>query len=395
MGEMTSDLRKFVAPEVLFGRGAVDRIGGHAANLRISKALVVSGPVLTEIGLTRRVVDNLEQAGVKTALYTKVTPNPRDFEVMDGAAFFEREGCDGVVAVGGGSNMDLAKAVGVVCSNERHVLEFEGVDRIEKPGPPLLCIPTTAGTGAEVSQFSIILDTTRRIKIALVSKTLIPDAAFVDPELTHTMSPDLTANTGLDALTHAFEAYVSNARSPMTDLFAREATRLIGVYLKRAVDDPFDVVARERVMLASLYAGMAFSNAILGAVHAMAHSLGGRLDLPHGLCNAVLLDHVVDYNYDAEPERYGHLARALGAAVDLSLSPVKAKAALLTVLRDLKASVGIPATLQAIGMRCDSIDDLADTAVLDPCLLTNPKPAGVADLRRIFSEAAGCAVQNG
>ena len=321
-----SELRKFVAPEFVFGLGAAELTGQYAANLSVKKALVVSGPLLEGLGYPGRVADSLKQEGVDCALYTGVSPNPRDQEVMDGADVFLREECDSIVAVGGGSPMDCAKAIGVVCTNERHVLDFEGVDRVDRPGPPLLCVPTTAGSAADISQFCIINDIGRQLKIAIVSKTMVPDLALIDPALTLSMDSALTANTGLDALTHATEAFVSNASSAVTDLHALEAVRLIHRHLLRAIENPDDMEARTGMMLASTYAGLAFSNAILGAVHAMAHSLGGLLDLPHGLCNAILIDHVVDYNFDAAPDKYRQLGNALGGAIPGDAPEDEAKA---------------------------------------------------------------------
>ena len=382
------ELRKFVAPEFVFGAGAGMLVGQFAANLSIKKALVVSGPVLESLGLPGQVVDSLAEEGVDSVVFTGVTPNPREYEVMNGAEIFRREGCDAIVAVGGGSPMDCAKGIGIVCTNDRHVVEFEGVDNVERPGPPMICIPTTAGTAADISQFCIINDTRRRVKIAIVSKTMVPDVALVDPLLTLTMGEELTAHTGLDALTHAVEAYVSNASSAITDLHALEAVRLVGRHLLTAVQQPDNVEARTGMMLASTYAGLAFSNAILGAVHAMAHSLGGLLDLPHGLCNAILLDHVVEYNFDAEPEKYGNLARALGAAIPGDAPAGEVKELVLKAFRDLKRAVGVKDDLYKLGMTQDDLPLLAEKALADACMLTNPKQPSRDEVMEIFKSVS-------
>ena len=306
---------------------------------------------------------------------------------MAGAEVYRREGCDAIVAVGGGSPMDCAKAIGIVCTNDRHVLEFEGVDNVERPGPPMVCIPTTAGTAADISQFCIINDSERKVKIAIVSKTMVPDVALIDPLLTMTMSPDLTAYTGLDALTHAVEAYASNASSAITDLHALEAVRLVGMHLLTAVREPDNLEARTGMMLASTYAGLAFSNAILGAVHAMAHSLGGLLDLPHGLCNAILLDHVVAYNFDAEPEKYGKLAQALGAVIPEGASVDEVKEKTIGAFKDLKRAVGVKDNLCQLGMTAEDLSLLAENALADACMLTNPKQPSLEELVEIFKSA--------
>ncbi|MGE4194069.1 MAG: alcohol dehydrogenase-like regulatory protein ErcA [Pseudodesulfovibrio sp.] len=382
-----SELRKFVAPEFVFGAGAAMLAGQYAANLSIKKALVVTGPVLETLGFPGMVADSLRREGVACTVFPDVSPNPRHAEVMVGAELFRREGCDALVAVGGGSPMDCAKAIGIVCTNERHVLEFEGVDRVERPGPPLICIPTTAGTAADISQFAIINDTDRKVKIAIVSKTMVPDLALIDPLLTLTMGEELTAHTGLDALTHAAEAFASNASSAITDLNAVEAMRLIRLHLLRAVREPDNMEARTGMMLASTYAGLAFSNAILGAVHAMAHSLGGLLDMPHGLCNAILLDHVIEYNYDAEPMKYARLGSLLGADIRAEDDPALVKAKTLEAVRTLKREAGVTVGLCELGMTDEDLPVLARNALADACMLTNPKQPTADDVIEIFKQS--------
>ncbi|EFL53171.1 iron-containing alcohol dehydrogenase [Solidesulfovibrio fructosivorans JJ]] len=380
-------MRKFVAPEFVFGNGALALAGRQAAGLGVRHALLVADSGLMDFGWPQRVQESLDAAGVETTLFTDFSSNPRDHESMAGSRIFGDAGCDALVAVGGGSAMDCAKAIGIVSVNQRHIREFEGVDNVERPGPPLLCVPTTAGTGAEVSQFAIITDSERRVKIAIAGKTLIPDAALIDPETTVTMSETLTAHTGLDALTHAMEAYVSNANSPMTDLLAREAIRLIAAHLLPAMRNPKDMQARGGMLLASLYAGMAFSNAILGAVHAMSHSLGGLLDLPHGLCNAILLDHVADYNFSAAPERYADIGRLLGARFADDAGPDEKKDAVLAAMRDFKRAAGVTIGLADLGVGPEALTRLAHNALDDLCLLTNPRQPSQADIEAIYEDA--------
>lgn len=283
--------------------------------------------------------------------------------------------------------MDCAKGIGIVSKNDRHVTDFEGVDNVPFPGPPLICIPTTAGSSADVSQFAIINDEKRKTKVAIVSKTVVPDASLVDPNTTTTMNKDLTINTGLDALTHAVEAYVSNAGAPTTDLFAREAIILLASYLPLAPDNPDDILVRSKVMLASLYAGLAFSNAILGAVHAMAHSLGGLMDLPHGQCNAILLDHVIARNYHAAPGRYADIGRILGADITDNGPLETGRDMTIQALRAFKAKLGMTATLGDLGVTKKDVADLALNASLDPCMATNPLPLKRTDIEEIFNNA--------
>ena len=306
------NLRKFIAPEIVYGAGAIQLAGRHARNFGATKVLIVSDPGVQQYGWTEKVKQSLSEAGIDYSTFTDVSPNPKDHEVMAGAEFYRHEACDLILAVGGGSPMDCAKGIGVVATNGSRINNFEGVDEIPVPVPPLICIPTTAGSSADVSQFAIITDTGRKVKFAIISKMVIPDIALIDPQTTVTMSPDLTAATGMDALCHAFEAFVSTASSPLTDMAALSSVRLIVDNLLGAYREPENSRFRENMMMASLMAGLAFSNASLGLVHAMAHSLGGALGLPHGECNAILLEKVVMYNYKYSAEKYDQLAETMG-----------------------------------------------------------------------------------
>lgn len=380
------ELRKFVAPEYVFGWGARRLAARYALNFGARRVLIVTDPGVAKAGWLDPLLKSLKESEVEYAVYEQVSSNPRETEVMRGAEEFERRGCNLIIALGGGSPMDCAKGIGIVCSNQRHVLTFEGVDEVPIPAPPLICIPSTAGTSADISQFAIINDTTRRVKIAIISKTVVPDAALIDPEITTTMSPYLTACTGMDALTHAIEAYVSNAQSPVTDLNALEAIRLIARYLQGAIERPGDMEARSQMMLASTYAGLAFSNASLGAVHAMAHSLGGFLDLPHGECNALLLEHVVAYNFAAAPERFLKIALAMGLA-DHRPSFTDLPSALVEGLAEMRTRAGICQPLGERGVSRDNIPALAANAIKDPCIVTNPREPTQQEIEEIYAAA--------
>ena len=381
------ELRKFVAPEFIFGLGARKLVGRYAKNCGARKVLLVTDKFLREHTLwIQEMRQLLTAAGLESVLFDQITPNPRSEEAMEGARLFHQEHCNTIVAIGGGSVMDCAKGIGIVSSNGGHVLDFEGVDRILRPMPPLLCLPTTSGTASEVSQFAIIMAEKRRTKIAIVSKAVVPDAALIDPELTVTMPPELTACTGLDALTHAIEAYVSNASSPVTDLHALEAIRLIGLSLPTAWAEPNNLVTRSQMLLASLEAGLAFSNAILGAVHAMAHSLGGFLDLPHGECNAILLAPVIRSNMKVCPERYQQIALALQLPV-ADLSTLESGHLLCNYLEDLRRQLGVSRTLGDLGVQKDHLPLLAEHASNDACLATNPRDLTVEELEAIYEQA--------
>ncbi len=380
------ELRKFVAPEFVFGPGSSNMAVQYLRNLDARKALVVTDAGIIEAGWAGMICDTLAAQGLAHVLYKEVSPNPREQEVMDGAILYAEEECDAILAIGGGSPMDCAKAIGIVHTNHMHVLEFEGVDRVPVPGPPLICIPTTAGTAADVSQFAIISDRKRLVKIAIVSKTMVPDAALIDPVLTTTMDAELTACTGLDALTHAVEAYVSNASSPITDLFALNAIRRIFRHLLPTLEEPQDILRRGEMLHASLEAGLAFSNAILGAVHAMAHSLGGFLDLPHGECNAILLPHVMAFNLESCPERFATMAQAMGEDVT-GMSDLQAGQAAIEAVIQLKHKAGITKSLGERGVTRDTIQELARKAIADPCMLTNPREATVEEIATIYEQA--------
>jgi alcohol dehydrogenase len=380
------ELRKFVAPEFVFGPGARFLVGRYARNFGARRALVVTDQGLIDAGWTGQVVENLEEASISYAVFKDLTCNPKDHEVMAGAEMYRAQRCNTIIAVGGGSPMDCAKGIGIVTANGGNILDYEGVDRVEHPLDPLICVPTTAGTSADVSQFAIVSDTQRHVKIAIVSKAIVPDVALIDPDTTSTMDAALTAHTGLDALVHAFEAYVSNANSPITDIHALEAIRVIAQTLPKAVCSLHDIELRKEMMLGSLFAGLAFSNASLGAVHAMAHSLGGLLDAPHGVCNAILLERVVSYNFLAAVERY----RKIGKAMSLDLEPLDdqhARETLVEALAALRRGVGVQVSLGELGMRSEHVAELARNAMHDACIVTNPKSPDRSDIEKIYEQA--------
>jgi len=380
------ELRKFVAPEFVIGTDARLLAGRYAKNLGARHALIVTGPEIIGAGWVRDVTKSLDAEDIRYTSFSEITPNPRDHEVMKGAEIFEKNSCDSIIAVGGGSPIDCAKGIGIVHSNKKHVLEFEGVDNVPVPSPPLICVPTTAGTGADVSQFAIINNTTEKVKIAVISKKIVPDIALIDPLPLTTLSPELTAHTGMDALTHSIEAYVSNASSPATDINALESIRLMHLFLYSAHNEPKNIEWRYQTMLGSLFAGLAFSNASLGAVHALAHSLGGFSDLPHGECNALLLEHVMTFNYPSCPDRYETIGRVLGVDTAGLAEPEKRKRIVGAVV-SLREKLGVTENLRDLGVTENDIPVLARKAIRDPCLATNPRRATVHDLEQIYEHA--------
>lgn len=379
------NLRKFLAPEIVCGNGAISLSGRHASNFGASKVLIVTDPGVRKAGWACAVEKSLEQFDIPFAVFDNVTSNPKDHEVMEGVDFCTSEGCDLIVAVGGGSPMDCAKGIGVVMGNPGSILDYEGVDMIPNPGPPLIFIPTTAGSSADVSQFAIITDTRRQVKIVIISKMVIPDIALIDPQTTMTMPCELTAASGMDTLCHAFEAFVSNVSSPLTDMAALSSVKLVCEYLVKAYENPDNMMYREQMMTASLMAGLAFSNASLGLVHSMAHSLGGALGLPHGECNALLLEKVVGFNYSASPEKYDQLARAMD--LDIDVHGVDSRGLVISDrIASLRQDLGITERLIDLGVQSSDIPNLSEFAFQDPCLATNPRETSKQDIETIYMQ---------
>ncbi len=380
------NLRKFVAPEVIFGAGARFLAGKYAQQFSASKVLIVSDQGVIDAGWLVNIKESLNDLGIPYYVFSNVTPNPRTTEVMEGADIYMQEGCDVIIAVGGGSPMDCAKGIGIVSSNHMNILKFEGVDKIQMPVPPLIFIPTTAGTSADVSQFCIISNQEERVKIAIVSKAIVPDVALIDPETTTTMDSYLTACTGVDALVHAIEAFVSTGSGVLTDTDAITAISLVQQNLSALLKNQDNTILREKIMLASMKAGLAFSNAILGAVHAMAHSLGGFLDLPHGECNAMLLEHVINFNFDHVPEKFIIIAEAMGVDIR-GLNNKEIKKGLLSSVTNLKKDVGITSKLRQRGVKSSDIQVLTKKALKDACMLTNPRKGTQRDIEVIYEDA--------
>ena len=381
--DVSLELRKFVVPEFVFGAGALRKVGRYARNLLAKQAMVVTDNGLVQAGWVERVVDALESEGIASAVFSDVTPNPKDYEVAAGVRFYREQDCDVIVAVGGGSPMDCAKAIGIAHANDRNILDFGGIDEVPEPGPPLICVPTTAGSSADVSQFAIITDTSRKVKVAIISKTVVPDVSLIDPETTVTMPAEITAGSGLDALVHAIEAYVSNASSPVTDLNAVAAIPLLVENLVPAIENPGDVALRGKMMMGSLLAGMAFSNAGLGLCHAMAHSLGGLRDLPHGLCNALLSEATVRFNYSSAPKRYDRIALAMG----IGRAEGNGCDALVEALIGLRERAGIRSDLSTLGVTADDACRCARYAWDDPCLATNPREVRREEIEKLYETA--------
>ncbi len=378
-------LLKFDMPEVIFGLGALSKIGECAKRLGGEKVFLVTDPGIIEAGWVDETIKYLEKEDLKYLIYDNVVTNPRDFQVEAGAQLYLQKQCDVIVAVGGGSPIDTGKGIAILVSNHGSIQDYEGCNRITQPIPPMVCAPTTAGTGADVTQFAIITDSLRKVKMTILSRAIMPDISLIDPRLLQTKSAELIASTGMDTLTHALEAYVSSLSWPLTDPHAIHAIELVIQHLPTAVKSK-DLGALVSMSIACLEAGIAFSNAILGAVHALAHPLGGFYDVHHGQANSVLLPVVVRRNLEHSLEKYACIARAMGAET----SGMTAKDAALSVIdriEELIAEIELPTRLSQLGVNREDIPLMAELAQQDLCLLTNPCSYSKEEIETLYQEA--------
>ena len=378
---------KFFIPAVnVLGQGAIDDAIGDIQSLGFKNALIVTDKPLVDIGIAGDVAEKLSTAGIVSVIFDGVQPNPTVGNVEAGLKLLHENQCDFVISLGGGSPHDCAKGIALVASNGGSIKDYEGVDKSAKPMMPLVAINTTAGTASEMTRFCIITDETRHIKMAIVDKHTTPVMSVNDPELMLKKPPFLTAATGMDALTHAVEAYVSIAANPITDACAIKSIELIQAYLAKAVKNGQDIDAREQMAYAQFLAGMAFNNASLGYVHAMAHQLGGMYDLPHGVCNALLLPYVQEYNAQVSAARLRDVAKAMDIDVSNMTEEQGAEAA-ISAIKDLAKAVGIPASLTELGVKAADIPTLSENALKDACGFTNPKQATHEEICQIFTNA--------
>lgn len=377
----------FFIPAVnIMGIDCLDEAMAAIAGYGLRKALIVTDPGLVKAGVAERIAGMLAMRDIDSRIFDGAKPNPSIANVEAGLAMLRRESCDCVVSLGGGSPHDCAKGIALCATNGGHISDYEGVDRSSKPQLPLIAINTTAGTASEMTRFCIITDEARHVKMAIVDRNVTPVLSVNDPALMAGMPKALTAATGMDALTHAIEAYVSTGATPITDACALKAVSLISDNLRQAVADGADLQARENMAYAQFLAGMAFNNASLGYVHAMAHQLGGFYDLPHGVCNAVLLPHVQRFNARVSAARLRDVAKAMGVKV-CGLDAEQGAGAAISAIEHLAAAIGIPAGLAELGVKVEDVPVLAANALKDACGLTNPRVASQAEIEAIFKAA--------
>ncbi|EJT5931372.1 L-threonine dehydrogenase [Clostridium perfringens] len=378
---------KFFMPAIsLMGADCLKDAGDQVGELGFKKALIVTDKVLGQIGIVKKVTDVLDNKNIEYAIYDETKPNPTVKNVNDGLALLKEKECDFVISLGGGSAHDCAKGIALLATNGGEIKDYEGVDKSKKPQLPMVGINTTAGTGSEMTLFAIITDEERHIKMALVDKHLTPIISVNDPMLMLAMPKSLTAATGMDALTHAIEAYVSTSATPITDACAEKAIELISNYLVNAVENGQDVEARDMMAYAEYLAGMAFNNASLGYVHAMAHQLGGFYNLPHGVCNAILLPHVQEYNKATSASRLAKIAKIMGGNIE-ELTDEQGADLCIDMIKSLSQTIGIPEGLGVLGVKESDFETLATNALNDACSLTNPRKGNLEEVIDIFKKA--------
>lgn len=365
------------------GAGAIKEIPGEVNGRGLKKAFVCSDPDLVKFGVTKKVTDVLEAADISYELYSDIKPNPTIENVQSGVEAFKASGADFIIAIGGGSSMDTAKAVGIIITNPEFadVRSLEGVAPTKNPCVPIIAVPTTAGTAAEVTINYVITDVEKKRKFVCVDAHDIPVVAVVDPEMMASMPKGLTAATGMDALTHAIEGYTTKGAWDMTDMFNLKAVEVIARSLRGAVDNTPE--GREGMALGQYLTGMGFSNCGLGIVHSMAHALGAVYDTPHGVANAILLPTVMEFNAEATGEKYKDIAKAMGVEGVDSMTQEEYRKAAVDAVKKLSADVGIPADLKAI-VKEEDVQFLAESAVADACAPGNPKEASLEDIIALY-----------
>ena len=365
------------------GKGAIQDIATEVKTRGFKKAFVCSDPDLIKFGVTKKVTDVLDNAGFAYEIYSNIKPNPTIENVQTGVKAFKDSGADYIIAIGGGSSMDTSKAIGIIINNPEFedVRSLEGVAPTKKPCVPIIAVPTTAGTAAEVTINYVITDVEKKRKFVCVDTHDIPVVAIVDPDMMSSMPKGLTASTGMDALTHAIEGYITKGAWEMTDMFHLKAIEIISKSLRGAVENTPE--GREGMALGQYIAGMGFSNVGLGIVHSMAHALGAVYDTPHGVANAILLPTVMAYNADATGDKYKYIAKAMGVEGTENMTQEEYRKAAVDAVRQLSIDVGIPADLKDI-VKKEDVQFLAESAVADACAPGNPKDASLEDIIALY-----------
>ena len=381
-------VNRFILNEVsYFGPGARKELPGVIARLGFKKAMIVTDKGLIQYGVAKMVSDVLDEAGIPYEIYSEVKPNPTVTNVQMGVEAFKQSGADCLVAIGGGSAMDTAKGIGIIITNPEFadVVSLEGVAPTKHKSVPIIALPTTAGTAAETTINYVIIDEEKQKKMVCVDPNDIPCCSIVDAELMYSLPKGTTAATGLDALTHAIEGYITKAAWEMSDMFEIEAIRMINKYLRTAVFEPTNPVGRNGMAVAQYIAGMAFSNVGLGVVHGMAHPMGSLFDIPHGVANALLLPTIMEFNAPVCLDKYVEIAKAMDAYRE-GMTKEEAAEAACKAVRDLAIEVGIPQHLTEIGIKEEDIPALAEQAITDVCTPGNPREVTKEDVIALYKK---------
>jgi alcohol dehydrogenase len=379
------DVTKFAVPEIIFGRGSLNYAGQCALRLGARKVFLVSDEGIEKVGWVERLMDILKKEGIEWVYYPGVTSNPRDFEVERGAQLYMKNGTDVIIAIGGGSALDTAKGIAIIASNGGRIRDYEGANRVSRPLQPMVLITTTAGSGSDISQFCIITDVERSVKMSIITRTLVPNISIVDPLILRTKTETLIIHSAIDALAHAVESYVSTIASPFTEMQSLKAIDLIIRHLRKAVATK-SLDALEKLSIASVAASMAFSNASLGAEHAMAHSLGGHFDMRHGVIHPILLTAVMRFNLNHAEQKLANIGRVIlnrsaGSVAETALAGIEK-------LEEFFDSFDVTRRLsELIGEENHHfLEPICKLAVQDACNITNPRPASWQELLSICKE---------
>lgn len=376
------DFNFSVFQNVVFGSGSLKKVPDILKDNGCKKVFIVSGPTLNKIGAVKKLTDLIKESGLEYDVFLDVEPNPSIETVYKATKMYKDSGATNIVALGGGSPMDVSKAVGVLATYGGKITDYEGYEKVPGKIIPIIAIPTTAGTGSEVTRTSVVTDKSRNYKFAVISSTMIPSFAILDPELIMSLSPIVAASTGIDALVHAIESYISLNSNVFTDTMSERAMELIGKYIRRFVANRKDEEAASAMLIASNFAGIAFTRALLGNVHAMAHPLGGYFNVPHGIANAILLPAVIEYNALADNGKYEKIYNyiKLGKGQTCDFTPDM----LTEEIKSLISSLGIPQNLSEVGVTEDKIREMATDAMKSGNILTNPRQSTVEDIEALY-----------
>ncbi|MFA5395791.1 MAG: iron-containing alcohol dehydrogenase [Methanomicrobiales archaeon] len=381
--EIIREHRKYVIPEIITGDNSRIYAGRYTKNFHSGSVLIATDDNIFCQKWIRDILQSLDDAGTEYVVFSDIEENPRNYNVMAGADVYLSEECTGILAIGGGSVLDCAKGIGIIATNGGTIMDYIGVDKVQNPTPPLICVPTTAGSGADVSQYAVICDTVHKTKNLIISKSLVPDVSLLDTIPLLTQPDSVTIYSGIDSFTHAMEAYVSNGASHLSDMLALESMTISAGLFPFSGDKTDDYDFRFQSLMASMYSGIAFSNAGVGLIHAMSHAIGAVFDLPHGLASCIAMQSVIPYNYSSSKRKYRKIAGIMGVSPHIS-DDEQIIAAMVEKITEMRGRPDDRLTLSEYGASVDNIPYLVAHAASDPCIATNPRITDADDLTHLF-----------